>query len=266
MNITLKDLKYNLKGMIGWAIGFLIFGLIGATKISGMVNDSGAGMQGLIDLIPKAIRTMFGFNNIDFSNILSLYSIFLVYIFILLAVYSVSRGLHCFSNEELDSTYEFLYVKPKKRNSILSYKILSSIIQITIINITIYISSIICVYISTKDIYVIEFIPIMIGCFILSSLCFSIGLVSSIWFKEYKKAIIMGYSIILGSYILNMIISLSSSLDNLKYICMFNLLDPKLIIKDGLNFNSTILILGISIILIIIAYIKHKKRDLQTNN
>lgn len=261
MNLFIKELRMNVKSLIIWCFGVIIFLSIIIMKNVGINNDSSSDMTNIISHMPKSLQTIFGFGTIDISKTIGVLAISLFYIALILAFHASSLGTSCFAKEERDKTFEFLYVKGMTRNLILTIKVITSLIQIFILNIITYGLSIIMVRIvSSENIYK-EFLSMMVGMFFLQLIFFSIGLLLSLIIKDSKKASNASLAIIIFCFISSMLSDISKNVEGLKYLTPFKYFDGKDILINGLNYNYIMVCLILSIIFIGYSFKLHNKHD-----
>ena len=199
----------------------------------------------------------------DITTPIGYYGALYIYLLLLAAIHAVMLGTNIIAKEEKDKTSEFLMTKPVTRNKILIYKLLYSILSILILNITIFLSSIVALKIFTSDNIYNILILLTIGILLVQILFLSIGILISSISNNQKKSSTYAMSILLGTFFLSLIIDVFDKLKILNILTPFQYFDAKVIIPDNkLNFIYIILSLIISIICIIISYIKYKKKDL----
>ena len=66
--------------------------------------------------------------NLNMATFAGFYGVLMFYIGIMIAAYAMHLGLNAVSRESVDGTYEFLFVRPRSRYSILASKLLAALI------------------------------------------------------------------------------------------------------------------------------------------
>lgn len=262
MNLFIQEFKMSVKSLITWCSGVMIFLGIIATKSTGITGDSSSDMTNIISNMPKSLQTIFGLGEVDLSKTIGIFAITLLYISLILAFHASSLGNLCFSREERDKTFEFLYVKGMSRFSILGVKILVSLIQILILNILTYIFSVIIIRITLSENIAKDFLPMMMGVFFIQLIFFSIGLLLSFLLKDSKKSGSLSFAVVIVCFLFTMFSDISEKAHVLRYITPFKYFDGKEILSNGLNFIYIGICIILSILFISYSCILHNKRDL----
>ncbi len=262
MNIFIREIKANKKSMIIWIICIILFIAMCMQKYDALVSTGTKEMLSILNDMPKSLQSIFGMSKLDIATPIGYYGAVYIYLLLLAAIHAIMLGSNIISKEEKDKTSEFLMTKPITRNKILIYKVLYSILSIFIINITIFISSLVALKIFTDDNIYNTLILLMIGIFIIQLLFLSLGiLISAISNKKKTSSIAM--SILLGTFFLSLIIDIFDKLKVLNILTPFQYFDAKVIIPSNkISIFYIIISLIISIISIVISYIKYKKKDM----
>lgn len=263
MNLFIQECKMSIKSLCLWCLGVLLFISIAIAKNTGISGGSSQDISHIIGQMPRSIQSMFGLGVVDLSKTIGVFSIFLFYIALIFAFHASSVGVSCFSKEERDKTFEFLYVKGMTRFSILGIKVIVSLIQILILNVATYILSVSLVSVISHDDISSDLIPMMIGMFFLQLLFFSMGLLLSFLTREQKKASGISFGVIMACFILSMVSDINSNAEFLKYITPFKYFDGKDILINGLSPVYIVLCLVLSALSIVYSFNLHNKRDLQ---
>ena len=137
MNIFIKELKSELKPLFFWTIGLVVLIFAGLSKFSVMAETTG-NVNELIGSIPKILRALFGFVNLDLSTIAGYFGILFNYIILMGIIFAAMMGSKLVAKEELMQTSEFLLVKPRSRRSILFSKMLVGLLMISLFSVFTY--------------------------------------------------------------------------------------------------------------------------------
>lgn len=166
------------------------------------------------------------------------------------------------AKEEKDRTAEFLFTHPISRVRIITEKLISVLIQITIMNLFIYVLSICSIAIVGEDIPWKELNLLHLAYYILqmelACICFGI----SAFIRKGSLGIGLGIAAVM--YFLNLIANIAEVVEFLKYITPFGYCNGADIITDG-RLNGIRVAIGIAIGMIGIAaaYMKYTKKDIQ---
>lgn len=131
MNLFRKELKTSFKPFLFWTLGLFMLIFAGIVKSSAAMAD-GAFMTELINKFPRIVVAAMGMANVDISRFDGFYSVLMQYVFILMAVYATHLGNNAVSRESVDKTYEFLFTKPRSRSFILTWKLLSALVFLSV--------------------------------------------------------------------------------------------------------------------------------------
>lgn len=259
MNILKWELKSNLKSLILFTLGAVALLLLGMFKFSAMTGSESS-LSTMLDMIPKPFLVAFGMIDIDITVPIGFYGVNFMFILLIAAFHGASIGTDIIVKEENEHTAEFLYVKPIKRNRIITMKLIAGLINIIIFNIALFITSIIALisyeYSLNKIVYM------FIGLFFVQALFLIIGMTIGIVSNNPKKASNKSMAIIGLMYLLYVLSDMSDSLSMLKYLTPFKFFGAGYVINNGLAFIS---IGVVSVIICIGLYLiyNHNKRDLK---
>ncbi|MEG0376208.1 MAG: ABC transporter permease subunit, partial [Raoultibacter sp.] len=127
MNVFVKELKFGVKVFLLWAMVLAVFIVAGTVKYSG-VESGGAAMTELIGSFPRIVLAVMGFAHVDLTSFGGFYGALQIYAMVVVAVYAIHLGRNAVSREQIDKTYEFLFVKPRSRAAILGQKLAACIV------------------------------------------------------------------------------------------------------------------------------------------
>ena len=268
MNIIKFELKKESKSIMTWSV---ITGLVLILFMAMFPTMENSDMMDIVmakmDALPSAMLEMFNISSaVDFSNIIDYFAYAFQFILMVVCVYGAILGTNALSSEENEGTIEFLYSKPITRSSIVSKKIIVSVISLFILIMVLGLISIGFVIAFTSDkseimSNILLMKEVFVGSFIAGLVFMSIGFLISVLLKENKSPIQIGLGVFFGTYMLGIISKLNDSFEFLKYLSPYDKFTPSEIVASGLDFGY----LGISIVLIIISlgitFTLYKKRD-----
>lgn len=176
------------------------------------------------------------------------------------SIYAAILGSTILLKEENDKTIIFLYSKPISRKKIVTQKLLVGLSYLVLFNIAIAITSLIGLIIS-NDFNITKWIYLTILPLLLHLLYFVLALFISTFLKKTSKSIMFNLGILLLSYFMQVISSLSSKIDFLKYLSPFYYTNSRTVLKS-MTFpleGGIILIacIGLSLLL----YNKYNKKE-----
>ncbi|OLS41284.1 ABC transporter permease subunit [Bacillus sp. MRMR6] len=263
MNIFIKEMKSHRKSLIIWSIGMILMVTSGMSKYAGL-SSSGQSMNDMMAQMPKAIQVVLGVGTLDLSKASGYYGILFIYLLLMGTIHAAMLGATIIAKEERDKTSEFLFVKPISRIQIITAKLLAAFMNIIILNLVAFLSSIIIVGNYSKGEAVSGEIAItMAGLFILQLVFLVVGSSIAAVKKRPKTAASITTGILLLTYILSVAIDLNETIESLKYLTPFKYFEAKNVMYGG-GFEPIFIIISILIIatLSIVTYTAYQKRDL----
>ena len=259
-----RELKVNFKSFVIWAsvlIGiFMLVFLIYPSIINSPEFES---IDDMMKMFPEEIIKAF---NMDISSLTSAYgwlkSEGFVFILLIIGCYAGVLGSNILLKEESDKTIEYLNSLPIKRTTIVIKKVFVGIIYVTlmtgIIGIFNYIGLVITEEIDVKQFVLLSITPIF-SAYVIFFACMFL----STFTHKTKKMLGVSLGVVMVSYFLNMLSTISNEVEYLKYFSVFTLADIRnVIINVSIN-PVMIIITGIlSIIFFALTIIRYNKKEL----
>lgn len=261
MNILKREWSSYRKQTIFWMIGIFALILVAFYKVSGMASTPG-GVEEMLKSLPPMLQTFFGTGAVDYTTGVGSYSMIHLYVVIALAFHAVILGSNIFSKEELDKTFEFLYVKGVKRFSILCLKIIAGIVILLVMNIFCLLSIYIASLFMSLSFSLSGILPFMVSLFLVQLFFFSLGLLMSLILRNSQKAGMIGCAVVLIMFLVSMYAKLGGSLDFIDQLSLFHYADTSYIKAYNYGGMSTIIIVAISIGMFALSHFLHDHRDL----
>lgn len=261
MIIVTHELKQNKTSFLIWtvSIGFLLAICVflfpemkeEIEEISGAFASMGS------------FSTAFGMDKLNFGSLIGFYTIECGNILGLGgAFYASLCAVNILAKEEGDKTAEFLLTHPVNRVRIITEKLIAVLIQITAMNLIIYVVSISSITaigekIPWKELHLIHLAYYLLQ-IELASICFGI----SALIRKGSAGIGLGIAAIM--YFLNLIANITETAKFLKYVTPFGYCEGDSIVNNG-NLDGTLVAIGavIGFTCIIFAYLKYNRKDIQ---
>ena len=195
--------------------------------------------------------TLTGFYAIECGNILGLGGAF----------YAALTGITALAKEEKEHTAEFLLTHPVTRTGIVSAKLASVLLQITVMNVLILAISLISILFIDEEIPWKELLLFHLAYYLLQleigGICFGI----SAFLRRSGLGIGLGLACLL--YFLNLIANISESAEFLKYITPFGYADgADIVTEEALNGPMVAVGVSLAVIGIAAAYWKYNRKDI----
>ena len=263
MNIFLKELKSHRKSLVIWSIGVFLMVVSGMAKYDAY-SSSGQSINDLMADLPKSLRAVLGFGAVDLSKVSGYYTLLFLYLLLMATIHAAMLGATIIAKEERDKTFEFLFVKPVSRTTIITAKLLAAFMNIVIFNLVTYFSSIILIAKyndgagMNRDIALL-----MVGMFILQVLFMVIGSALAAVKKKPKTAASLATGILLLTYMLSIAIDLNEHMEGLKYFTPFKYFEAKnIMVGGGLDLIFVVISVVLIAVLSYVTYACYQKRDL----
>ncbi|MBB6447224.1 ABC transporter permease subunit [Bacillus benzoevorans] len=267
MNIFLKELKFQRKSLVLWCLGVILMIIAGMAKFDAY-SAQGQSINELIGDIPKSIRIVLGFGEVDVSTVAGYYTILYIYMLLMAAIHAAMLGAAIIAKEERDKTYEFLLVKPVSRNTVVTAKLAAALTNIVIYNVVNLVSFIVILggYNNEGADMNGKIVLTLVGMFILQVLFMVLGSALAAVKRKAKSAASLAAAIMLLTYMLSVAIDLNEGLKVLKYATPFKYFEAKyLMFGSGLDVGYILLSAVLITALTIITYKAYSKKDLQSH-
>lgn len=265
MNVFIREIKAHRRGLFFWCLAMVILVSSSMAKYA-TFNSTGQSMNQVVDQFPKAIKVVFGISGFDLTTAQGFFGVTFLYIALLAAVHAAIIGAEIIAKEERDRTSEFLFVKPISRATVVTSKLVAGLINLLILNLVTWISSVYFVNYFAKNFNDGGYIcALMIALFILQLVFFSIGAAIAGLLRRPKGASGLSTAVMMFALLLMFLINLNDSLNPLRFFTPFKYFDASVIIqKNQLSVGYIVLSLGIVVAATVTAYFGYQKRDLRT--
>ncbi len=259
-----RELKINLKSFLIWTSIMLFMFLIVYLMYPAIVNsDSVAMMDEMMKMFPDEVIKAF---NMDISSMDSAFGWLktegFVFIFLITGVYASIMGSSILLKEESEKTIEYLNSLPVRRKDILKNKVICGIFYIVLMIIIIGLFNYIGLELS-GDFDRKQFILLSITPLFIALPLYAINLFISTISKKTKKTFGIALGISFISYFLSIISELSKETEFFKYFTVYTLGDIRNVIIDvSINPIMIFIAVGISLLFIILSFVKYEKKEL----
>lgn len=241
-------------GFIGFLLAICVFLF---TEIQGE-------MEGISDLFSSmgSFTAAFGMDRLNFGTLIGYYAIECGNVLGLGgAFYAALCAVSILSKEEKDRTAEFLLTHLVSRRRIITEKLIAVLIQITTMNLIIYVISVSSMAAIGEKIPWKELNLLHCAYYILqlelAGICFGI----SAFMRKGSVGVGLGIAVIM--YFLNLIANIAEAAEFLKYITPFGYCEGADIITNG-SLDGSMVAIGVAVgfIGIIAAYLKYARKDI----
>ena len=282
MNIYRREMRANLRSLILWSLGILLFIYASMTKYSALAAPGeGQGAAGdIMNGLPLALQAVFGVGQLDFQRASGFWGMIVPYLMLMAAIHASMLGAVILSKEERDRTSEFLYVKPATRAAVMTAKLLAALTCVVALFLVTW---------ACSAGLVAQFGPgedagraiatQMLGLLLVQIFFLSLGFAAAAVLKRPKASAGVATAVMLAAYLLSIAIAvnrtpgvdaagnavISGSLDWLMSFTPFEYFDPKRIVGhgEGLNVWFVGLSAALTALLLCASYYFFRRRDLK---
>lgn len=262
MNIFLRELRANRKTLIIWSVCMFLLVVSGMGKYT-VYSASGSGNE-VFNNLPQSVKALLGFGSFDVSAMAGYFAMLFLYIELTVAIHAVLLGSGIIAKEERDKTTEFLIIKPVSRGIIITSKLFAALVNIFILNVVTFVSSIIMVAAYNKgDAISSEISMFMLSMFIVQLIFLTLGATLAAFIKNSKASGSLSAGILLATFVISKVTDLNINLNFLNLLTPFKYFSYEKIV-DGNGLNVGIIILSLLLVgaLSFLTYYFYKKRDL----
>jgi len=262
MNIFRRELRSRRISLIAWSVGIFLLMWTSMVKFQTLTTDTSA-TDALLKQMPVSIKTIFGMNGLEVTTLAGYFGICFLFLAILLAVHAALLGSGLLTTEPLNKTTEFLYTKPVSRRRIITSKLLSGLVQLTVIWLVSYAVcwGSISIYSSMTG-FETTLAVFMGAAAIMQITFFSLGMVVAALLRSASAAGKLLTGVVFASYALSLVSQLEGY-NWLHYASIFRYFDALDIINtNALKLHYVIICLVVSAIAIAVVYIRYPHRDL----
>jgi ABC-2 type transport system permease protein len=263
MNIFLRELKANARSLLFWCLFIVFFVYMGISKFQAF-TAADSDIMSMLEGIPDAVLQAFQLNAFNMTTITGYYGVMQSYFLLMAAIFAVLLGNGIIAKEEREKTVEFSLTLPIPRHKLITGKIAAALVNCVVFVLVMWGGSIVAAqpYSPEEEFY--NFLTLlMVSAFFMELIFLAIGVLLGAAMKEYKRSGSVAVFLLLGTFILSIISSLSEDLEFLKYASPFVYFDPLPLLHES-RFDPGYLALsaGIITVSLIAAYISYAKRDL----
>jgi ABC-2 type transport system permease protein len=263
MNIIKRELKASFKSMIIWSIFLIVFIAMGMQKYEAFQGTNAADFLKLMEVLPDAIKAVFGMNVLDITSIIGYYSVLYLYLILIISIHAVFIGSNIINKEETEKTAEFIFLRPITRNRVANYKLVAALINLFILNAVSLVSSFLILIYLENNVELINILLLHMGMFVTQILFLSISAFITLVTYKKNKLTLLSTGILLFTFFLSMIIDAFPSINILRFLTPFKYFDAKeIVINQSINGYYVLFILLISSILIKLGIYQYENRDL----
>ena len=259
-----REMKVNFKSFVIWTLILMGIFLVVFLVYPSIINDKNIKMMDeMVSMFPKEMLMAF---NMDLSSLDSAFgwlkSEGFVFVLLIIGCYSGILGSNILLKEESDKTIEYLNSLPITRNRIIFDKVLVGLIYIVLMVIILGVFNFLGLSLSgdfDKKQYILLSITPIFSSIVIYFICMFL----STFTHKTKKMLGISLGIVLISYVLQMLSTISDASEFLKYVSVFTLADTRNVITDlAINPILVVISIAISMIFLGLVIVRYNKKEL----
>ena len=177
------------------------------------------------------------------------------------SLFAAIVGISALAREEREHTAEFLLTHPLSRTTVITQKLLASLIQVCLLNVVAIAVMSVCILIIDVEVNVATLALIFVAHLLLHLEITSITFGLSAFLRRGELGI--GLGTVFGFYFLNILANLTEKLEFLKFITPFSYTEGSYIIPEhSLKWEYLCVGLLFSALGIVVAYVRYTKKDI----
>jgi ABC-2 type transport system permease protein len=265
MNVFWHELKLRRKSFFFWACGMVLLIILSMAKYETISAGGGVEIQKMLEQFPQTVQAIFGMNGLDIMTVAGYYGVCFLFIAVMAAIHAGLLGANMLAEEEQLKTSEFLYTKPRSRETIISAKMFAGTVMMIGMWIATLSGSIVGIQaFASMNNFWTDFWLFMIALGFIQLVFFSLGVLSASLSHRANDAAKPIAIIVFVSYLLYVFARFSPQLDWLQYGSIFSWFDAADIIRShSINGYYIILCLIITCVTLWFASIVYTRRDLR---
>lgn len=263
MNIIKHEIKSSRKTFLVWTIALSLYNILIMSIYPSMAKEEAA-MEELLSLFPESMIKIFHLDKLSMTDPFGFYATEAYSMYILFgSMFAALIASNLLAKEENDRTIEFLLSKPITRNQILTSKLISYLVMVTMFNLIVSLATF-----TTFEIVVGEyskkiFLLLMIGPYLAHITFANLGFLLSAFVTRKKSIYSASLGLVIGLYVFGIIAALSDTFLFLEYLSPFRYLEAVDIVING-TFETTnlLILLIVNILAISLTYVVYNRKDI----
>lgn len=262
LNVIGRELRANWKSLLFWSAGMFVFCAAGFNKFQGVTSVEDV-FTSAFDMMPRVVRVMFGMDTLSVTTPEGYFVCMLLFVSLLAFVHAALLGANILAKEEQDHTADFLFVRPCKRQTILTSKLIVGILNVAVLNLVAWIGSLVFFMPLVEDGGLIAIVALSyLGMLTIQVLFLCVGFACAAIMGTERHATQLATFFVMVAYVLMILVKMSDA-TQLYFLSPFLYFPGEIVIEEGLR----PFYIGLSLVLIFIsaafAHVRFKKRDLR---
>lgn len=262
MNIFRRELKASRRSLIIWSVCMVLLVVSGMGKYT--AYSGGGAAADVFNDLPHSLKALLGFGSLDVTTPIGFFAMLFLYIELTTAIHAVMLGAGIIAKEENDKTTEFLLIKPISRTTVITAKLAAALVNVLVINLVSWISSVALVSAFTKEPGISSKISLfMLSMLVVQLIFLSLGAALAGALKNPKSAGSLATGLLLGAFIISKITELAENLSFLNVLSPFNYFSLNSLVAGNLSGGVALLSLALIAALSASVYFFYGQRDMK---
>lgn len=258
-----REFRRSRKALMIWSL--VLAGLI--IWLLSMFPSFAEQQKSINDLFasyPDSMKKMFSMDQLSLGTLMGFYGIEVYMMTTLLgSIYAALLASNILAKEESEKTIEFLLSKPVSRSRIVGEKLLAVAANILIFNIAATIASVAGFQFADEKFVWKTFALLTIATLLLHLTFAAVSFLFSAIMRKTRNILSISLAVVIVSYFINIMSSLSDDMDFLKYFSPFKYVDAASIINNNMLEPIFIALMSVIILFsIAAAFLIYKKKDI----
>ncbi|WLD91569.1 ABC transporter permease subunit [Alkalihalobacillus sp. AL-G] len=259
-----QEFKWNLRSLIIWSIiiGGLTFLMM---QIYPDFAKQQEGMKALLEAYPEGIKKAFGMDKVSMGTVLGFYAIEGYMLITLIgSIYVVLLAGNMLAKEESEKTIEFLLSKPITRTSMITQKLLVVVLNVVLFNLIVSLINLSAFLIVDDGSFEFnQYLLISIAPVLLHLTFAAIAFLLSSVLKKGRQILSVTVGLVFITYFLQIISSVTDSLENLKFVSPFSYVDAAdIILDESLDGLYIFIMVAVMLISTVLTFMYYRKKDI----
>lgn len=262
MNVFVRELKANFRSLLIWGGIVILFTMVGVSKFSAYYGNPE--MLAILEAMPPALLSAFNMRAFNLTTVSGFFGLMFSYFALILGIAAAMWGSDIISKEERDKTVEFSLTLPVTRSRLVTAKTLAALVNCIGLLLITWGAFIVSAAQYPPESGLPSFLRLcMLALFVIQMIFLAIGIFLGCAMKQYRRASSAAVSLLLGTFFLSIIASLSKDLEFLKYFSPFKYFDAGVLLHES---RLDVTFIGLSLVIILVsmvgAYLTYNRRDL----
>lgn len=262
MNILKKEIKFGCKTFLFWSLALFVLDIAGLIKFTG-VSEGGASMSAIIDKIPRVVQALIGIVGINIETLSGYYAILAYFVLMCSCIYAIYLAATAMNRETIDKTVEFIFTKPRSRSYIITIKLLTGLIYLTLFAILNYLFTIIGLSVlNFQDSIAQEMILATVSTYLISLVYYAVTASLSAIFHRPEKGSFYGNIFFLITFVFGVIVDMLENPGLLRILSPIKYFPSTTIINGEFSIFYSIISIGIILVCLSLTYHYFNLKDL----